>query len=1029
MKKQTDAVLSVLLALALLLTLLPACTQQSNEPVAEDYPIFLSAAEIPGVTAEELAAIDELRAEKIAFTYGMLFSAEAFYGADGQVQGFSSLFCEWLSNLFQMPFEPQIYDWGYLVDGLNAEAIDFTGELTATPERRETYLMTDAIAERSIKYMRLQESPLLNEIAQERPLRYAFLNGTTTIDAVTPLVEWEFETVLVADYEVAHQMLRDGRIDAFFAEGATLSPYDGYEDVVARDFFPLIYGPVSLTTHNQKLAPIISVVQKALEAGGMQYLTELYNEGHRESLRYRLSLLLTDEERAWLERAGPVPFLAEHDNYPISFYDSRGESWEGIAFDVLAEIEMLTGLKFERVNDQEVEWPELLDYLERGEGAFVTELVKSHDREGRFLWPESVLMVDYYALLSRVDHPGIEINEILYSRVGLIENSAYAELFDTWFPQHGDTVSYPTTADAFAALGNGEIELLMGTKNLLLSQTNYAEQAGYKANLVLDRTYDSTFGFNANEVILCSIINKAMHLIDRERIADSWTHKTYDYRSKLAQAQVPWLIGASGLMLIVLILLFVMFWRNRQEGKRLERLVEERTAVARAASQAKSDFLANMSHEIRTPMNAVIGMTTIARNATDLKRKDYALERIEEASKLLLGVVNNILDMSKIEAGKFELSPVEFDLTQLVERVVGIIGIKFEEKRLRFETDIDATIPHRLAGDDQRLAQVMTNLLGNAAKFTPEGGFVGLNVRGVDSDEEYCTVRIEVRDSGIGISEKQRARLFTSYGQAQSSTARSFGGTGLGLAISKRIVEMMDGTIGVDSTLGEGSTFWFTVRLKRCADEGSGGTDASATTGTGGGAGTAAKASDATGAANFTGRRILLAEDIEVNREIVHVLLEPTHIEIESATNGAEALDMFTQNPGRYDLIFMDVQMPEMDGLEATRRIRALEAPQAQTVPIVAMTANVFREDIERCLAAGMNDHVGKPLDLGEVIAKLHLYLDRSESGDSDSRAENAVDSNAGDTMDSDAGDTAESSAENTADSSVADTAENSETM
>jgi signal transduction histidine kinase len=975
--------LSALLSLALVLTLLPACTRQSYDPVAEDYPIFLSAAEIPGVTAEELAAIDELRAQKVAFTYGMLFSTEAFYDANGKVRGFSALFCEWLSELFQMPFEPQVYDWGYLIDGLNAEAIDFTGELTATPERRESYLMTDAIAERSIKYMRLAGSPMLAEIAQERPLRYAFLDGTTTIGAVTPLVEWDFETVLVADYEVAHQMLRDGSIDAFFAEGAALSPSDGYEDVVARDFFPLIYGPVSLTTHNPQLEPVISIVQKALAAGGMRYLTELYNEGHRESLRYRLSLLLTDEERAWLESAPPVPFLAEHDNYPISFYDSREDDWEGIAFDVLAEIEMLTGLEFERVNGREVEWPELLDYLERGEGAFVTELVKSHDREGRFLWPESVLMVDYYALLSRVDYPNIEINEILYTRVGLIENSAYAELFKTWFPQHGDTVSYPTNAAAFAALESGEIDLLMGTKNLLLSQTNYAEQAGYKANLVLDRTYDSTFGFNGDEPMLCSIIDKAMHLIDKERIADSWTRKTYDYRSKLAQAQVPWLVGASGLMLIVLILLFVMFWRNRQEGKRLERLVEERTAVARAASQAKSDFLANMSHEIRTPMNAVIGMTTIAKGATDIKRKDYALERIEEASKLLLGVVNNVLDMSKIEAGKFELSPVEFDLAQLVERVVGIVGVKFEEKHLRFETAIDEAIPRHLAGDDQRLAQVMTNLLGNAAKFTPEGGFVGLSVRSVEADEGHCTVRIEVRDTGIGISEKQRAQLFTSYGQAESSTARSFGGTGLGLAISKRIVEMMDGTIGVDSTPGEGSTFWFTVKLKQSTHEGGDG-EAAAGAGDAVGGTAGSGAGGIAGTANFKGRHILLAEDVEVNREIVHVLLEPTHIEIDSATNGIEALDMFTKDPGRYDLIFMDVQMPEMDGLEATRRIRALEAPQAQTVPIVAMTANVFREDIEKCLAAGMNDHVGKPLDFDEVIAKLRLYLDRNrnERGD-----------------------------------------------
>jgi signal transduction histidine kinase len=988
--------------MALSLAPLAACQAQYRPSAIEEYPILLSASDVPGVTAEELATLDELRAQNTTLSYGMLLTAETFYDAEDQVQGFSRLFCDWLTELFQIPFEPQIYEWGDLVDGLNAERIDFSGELTATSERRQTYLMTDAIAERSVKYMRLQSSRALAEIAQERSLRYAFLEGTTTIDAVTPLVEYRFETVLVGDYDTAYQMLADGSIDAFFAEGVAEAAFDRYGGVVAEEFFPLVYGPVSLSTHNQQLAPIISIVQKALDAGGMRYLTELYNEGYREYLRQKLSLLLTDEERSYLEGATTVPFLAEHDNYPISFYNSQEDRWQGIAFDVLAQIEDLTGLHFERANGLEAEWPALLDNLERGDGAFVTELIKSHDREGRFLWPGAVNMVDYYALLSKVDYPNIEINEILYARIGLIENSAYAELFHAWFPQHSDTVTYLNNAEAFAALDRGEIDLLMGTENLLLSQTNYEEQAGYKANILLDRSYDSTFGFNKSEPTLCSIIDKTMLIIDTRSIADSWARKTYDYRSKLAQAQIPWLIGASGLMLVVLILLFIMFQRNRQEGKRLERLVQERTAAAEAASQAKSDFLSTMSHEIRTPMNAVIGMTTIARTATDMERKDYALQKIEEASKHLLGVVNDVLDMSKIEANKLELSPVEFNFEQVVQRVTDVVAVKFDEKNLRLITNFDKTIPSWLKGDDQRLAQVITNLLGNAVKFTPEKGTVTLNVnliateQGRETEPESiqennrvntqsdtqdnkgrCTVRVEVIDTGIGISEEQRKRLFSSFGQAESSTSRTYGGTGLGLAISKRIVEMMDGTIGVDSELGAGSTFWFTVTLNRCTSKTKTGEprEANAPDGVDAQNQEESMTPDAKDD-NFKGRHVLLAEDVEVNREIVYALLEPTQLEIESAQDGVEALSMFAKDPGHYDLIFMDVQMPRMNGLEATRTIRAMDAPQAKTVPIVAMTASVFREDIEKCLAAGMNDHVGKPIDFAEVIKKLHYYLD-----------------------------------------------------
>jgi signal transduction histidine kinase len=1001
-----------MLAAALVFAPLSACETSSNQSAIEEYPVFLSASDIPGVTTEELAALETLRGQNTTFTYGMLLTAETFYNVDGDIQGFSRLFCDWLSELFQMPFEPEIHEWDDLIDGLDANTIDFSGELTATSGRRQIYLMTDAIAERSVKYMRLTSSRPLAELAETRPLRYAFLEGTTTINAVTPLVEYAFETSLVSDYDAAYQMLADGSIDAFFAESVAEAAFDKYGDVVAEEFFPLVYGPVSLATHNPRLAPVITVVQKALNAGGMRYLTELYNEGHREYLRQKLSLLLTDEERAYLERATAVPFLAEHDNYPISFYNSQEDSWQGIAFDVLAQVTDLTGLRFERANGLEAEWPALLGNLEQGDGAFVTELIRSHDREGHFLWPNTVNMVDYYALLSKVDYPNIEVNEILYARIGLIENSAYAELFHAWFPQHSDTITYFSNAEAFAALDRGDIDLLMGTKNLLLSQTNYEEQAGYKANILLDRSYDSTFGFNRSESVLCSIFDKTMRIIDTKSIADSWARKTYDYRSKLAQAQIPWLIGASSLMLVVLILLFIMFWRNRQEGKRLERLVQERTAAAQAASQAKSDFLSNMSHEIRTPMNAVIGMTTIATNTTDIERKDYALQRIADASRHLLGVVNDVLDMSKIEANKLELSPVKFDFAQVIKRVTDVVSIKFEEKDLRLITTFDETIPSPLMGDDQRLAQVITNLLGNAVKFTPEKGTVRLNVRLIDADDgrgagaatdaggsydgsgqdtgddsDCCTIRVEVADTGIGISEEQRGRLFTSFGQAESSTSRTYGGTGLGLAISKRIVEMMDGTIGVDSTLGVGSTFWFTVTLKRCPNEkvmarpdtpsGASGADAGTRDATSGaGTSTSAAADADAGTASFKDRRILLAEDVEVNREIVYALLEPTEIEIDSVENGAEAVNAFTEDPGLYDLIFMDVQMPKINGLEATRMIRALDVPQAKTIPIIAMTASVFREDVENCLAAGMNDHVGKPLDFPEVIRKLHIYLD-----------------------------------------------------
>ena len=519
------------------------------------------------------------------------------------------------------------------------------------------------------------------------------------------------------------------------------------------------------------------------------------------------------------------------------------------------------------------------------------------------------------------------------------------------------------------------------------------------------------------------------------------------------------------------------------------------------ASRAKGDFLSNMSHEIRTPLNAIIGMTSMGSNANEIGRKDYCLGKISEASKHLLGVINDILDMSKIEANKLELSMTKFVFEKMLQRVVDVVNFKMEEKHQLFTIHVDRNIPFMIINDEQRLTQVIANLLSNATKFTPEHGSIRLDARLIDEKNGLCTIQIDVTDTGIGITEEQKPRLFKVFEQAERSTSRKFGGTGLGLVISKRIVEMMDGRIWINSEPGKGSVFSFTIMAQRgeenrnsmllpgvnwknvriltvdddpdvldyfidaakqfsinCDVCASGGEALELINRNGsydlyfidwkmpGMNGTElarkinednekkhviilisstdlinieAEAREAgvnkfiqkplfmstiadcineclgieerkkseTDLGCFEGFRVLLAEDIEINREIVMALLEPTRLQIDCAENGAEAVKLFSENSDRYDIIFMDLQMPEVDGFEATRRIRALEAErnngpelpeQPNGIPIIAMTANVFKEDIEHCLAAGMNDHVGKPLDLEEVMEKLRKHLPES---------------------------------------------------
>jgi len=390
---------------------------------------------------------------------------------------------------------------------------------------------------------------------------------------------------------------------------------------------------------------------------------------------------------------------------------------------------------------------------------------------------------------------------------------------------------------------------------------------------------------------------------------------------------------------------------------------------AEDSSRAKGEFLSNMSHEMRTPLNAIIGMTSIGRSAADSERKDYALGKIGDASVHLLGVINDVLDMSKIEAGKLELSPLDFNFEKTIGKVINVINFRVEEKRQNLHVSIDKDIPHRLRGDDQRLSQVLANLLSNAVKFTPEEGTVRLDTHFVSEEQGVCTIRFEVSDTGIGISENQQKNLFTSFQQADSGTSRKFGGTGLGLAISQNIVTMMGGRIWIESELNKGSKFIFTVKLARVIDEAPYLSDSDT------GLNNAGKEAREGAPDVFTGIHMLLAEDVEINREIVLALLEHTELIVDCAQNGVEAVKMFSEKPERYSIIFMDMQMPEMDGLEATRRIRAMELPRAKEIPIVAMTANVFKEDVEKCIAVGMNGHLGKPLDMDEVLGVLHEHL------------------------------------------------------
>ena len=538
----------------------------------------------------------------------------------------------------------------------------------------------------------------------------------------------------------------------------------------------------------------------------------------------------------------------------------------------------------------------------------------------------------------------------------------------TYYPEAQITF-YPSIDECLKSVRKGKT----GCTTLNgLRANNILKNTRYKGLSLLQTTHDDgrCFGVQIGNAGLLMLINRGINVLGPEyaqNLAFRYTDQLYSYSIiDIIHNHLP-LFAAAVIGLAALIILFLINDRYRKQRNLEERIALNNSLVealhmAEDANKAKTAFLSNMSHEIRTPMNAIIGLDNLAlRNeALPAETKEY-LEKIGDSANHLLGIINDILDVSRIESGRFSINKQEFSLADMLEQINTMVTSQCKEKGLVYEYKVLNEVSDYYIGDDTKLKQVIINILSNAIKFTDAPGNVLMTVERTALYGDHSTLKFCIKDTGIGMDKSFIPKIFDVFTQEDSSRNTKYGSTGLGMAITKNIVELMNGTISVESEKGKGTEVTVVISLTNCEHQQTS---------------DPIQNSEEKKHVELKGKHILMAEDVDINAEIMEQLITMREATIDRAQNGKLAVEMFEKSSeGYYDAILMDVRMPEMDGLEATKTIRALERPDAKTVPIIAMTANAFDEDVQRSLQVGMNAHLSKPVEPELLYNTLEEYI------------------------------------------------------
>ena len=677
-----------------------------------------------------------------------------------------------------------------------------------------------------------------------------------------------------------------------------------------------------------------------------------------------VNIQFSDRDLEYVKKRKTITVAVPENWYPFYCKETSQKNHVGIMVDVLDEIKDFTGLDFSYVYAKN--YSDAVHLVQRGKA----------DILGFFLGDEN----DAAQLGLALSASYVSANNIIvrnkacsYPAPGLVGALVESQRFPSGISAE-KIRSYPGIKEALAAVNSGEADFIYGLSSKMeqdISRYHFTNLA--PVTLVNDQSAISFALPTPVDPDLLTVLNKAINnLSESERTVI----RNRNLESiGVSEFSLTDFIYANPLqfMFIVMFVLSVLFTALLLAiGARMKAtVIQGNLKRAEAANLAKSEFLSRMSHEIRTPMNGIVGMSTIAmQNIDNTDKIKDCLEKVIMSSKHLLALINDVLDMSKIESGKVELRHESFNFRAFLQDFENLYGEQAKSKGISYETILASDLEVQIIGDSLRLNQVLSNLLSNALKFTPAKGMIKLRVSKTGEDQENVYLRFEVIDTGCGIAEENYDKIFESFEQENVDVTYKYGGTGLGLSIVKRFTGLMGGGIHVTSVQGSGSTFTVDLPFGKIKESGK-----------------PTRFSDINGRNDlakdcyavdydFKGKRILLVEDNELNREIAEELIGVTGASVESAEDGVQAVEMFKESAeGYYDLILMDVQMPHMDGYEATRCIRALGRSDAQKVPIFAMTANAFAEDVQKSREAGMNAHISKPLNIRAVYKQMNRYL------------------------------------------------------